>query len=1669
MNEKDVARQIDFRSHLSEDWRTVHNLWKNIKTYVDAHAGGTGSSAFIGLTDVPASYSGAGYKLVRVNTGATALEFATLQGTTNQVTVTPGSGVLTLALPQDIHTGASPTFDHLHISNDLFMAENKDFVHSVLRRRVKIFPYPGAAFGPGIIYLRLHPITSGNLGSVRVTIFSDYNYAPAMGFLEADYAYHTSGGGSIDMSDFRVTRTSGWAWQNVVLGTLAIENGYLSIPVYLVNSDTLNVVIEWFDSSNIIKDNLTVTSWATATFPTRNIQSIQSGLEVFSDITIDTGHLHINSGGDSFSIRGGNSPAGEYGGGTWIEGGNDDLVIFGASDGTAGKGTQIMYLEPGMWRSALRILNTASGFGNLLLMTSGGNVGIGTGTVQAPLHISNPGSGVVPMLRLCAGSYGPTEGPAIVFYNQYENKYMGSIHSEFPAGNGGYCDIVFSARYSEAVGERVRIKAVGDVGIRTSSPAVDFEIKGKESTAIAIRLSHYSDPSNFTEIKQNYGSGCAIQQSYNGYIALNASGGNVGVGTATIASKLHVSGGTAMTGGWGSVETLTHAYPVLVFESTAGGSKWAGIGYERANGLMFWTGATSVDVSATGVLAARFFDSGDATISGNLGVGVVSPLAKLHVRGVARGGGDPTYRGDVYIEQVGNAAAAHGGLEFKVDPGGSGYGHRIMGAFDGVDGYDLLFQNRMDAAAWSTKMLIMDNGNVAIGLSSTSYKLAADGNARFYGTTTTHGLIVPDSIQNDQLAMTDLLPAIVNSDLFQDFLAFRFPDLAERDVGLGGGWESDDDWSYRWFDSGRNDQNIQMLAYGDVGFRMTWNNVGYRFFDYLFMTHATCGHTMTTKIEMSSNGTSWTTVFTTGSYSSWPGHTLYKYSWNNSPDKYYLRMTWTPTWNPSYSAYNIYVYNIRYFGAYPPNGATKPFTWDYARNFFLPYNFLLGAQTVGTGASYVIAVSTSGAPSTSPTDMFQMYSKDAGGVAGKATAHIRNEDGSVIILDDDYSTYANAAHASRHQSGGADSIKLDDLATPDDNTDLNVSTARHGLVPKLTNTGVAYLRDDGVWNAPSVQDHQLLSATHTDVVVNAPVRGALIVGNATPKWDSLLKGTSGFFLKAGASDVTWAAHGLTYSDVGAAQATHASQHKSGGGDTIKLDELAAPTDITTLNATTGVHGLCPKLSGVTTTFLRGDGTWNAITGTDHQLLSGTHTDTVTNAPERGAIIYGTATPKWEKLAKGTSGYVLKAGASDISWAALSASDFGLGTSNTPQFAGIGVGAAYSTASIVNISGTFTLASSGVDGLRINPTLEPDNTYGAIGLAIGPSFTAPTGETLGPYYGLWIGILTKTGTGTVDTCVGAYINSPTAGTTNKSLYVGGAAKAEFNPAVQMNAYLDIAEQSAPATPSSGYGRIYFKTDGYLYAKNDGGTESQITGVTGGGGKLKSQAFTSDGTWTLPTGVTLCWVTAVGGGGGGEAGITSTRGGGAGGGGAYYYRFPVTVSANVSVTIGTAGTAGTGSSGANGGTGGNTTFGALLTAHGGLGGGISGSGYGGTGGGDVGFGANQATAGSAGNSPTIRGSFYIPGAGGGAGTTTSPTSGGAGAYQVRYAGGAGGASTYGGGGGAGAMGAGGTGGTSGVAGTAGATNGGAGGGGGWGGATYTNGGAGGTGWLLVEWIE
>ena len=72
---------------------------------------------------------------------------------------------------------------------------------------------------------------------------------------------------------------------------------------------------------------------------------------------------------------------------------------------------------------------------------------------------------------------------------------------------------------------------------------------------------------------------------------------------------------------------------------------------------------------------------------------------------------------------------------------------------------------------------------------------------------------------------------------------------------------------------------------------------------------------------------------------------------------------------------------------------------------------------------------------------------------------------------------------------------------------------------------------------------------------------------------------------------------------------------------------------------------------------------------------------------------------------------------------------------------------------------------------------------------------------------------------------------------------------LNGDIDVNGFVDVAEQTAPATPASGRMRVYAKSDGKLYAKNDAGTEYELTGGGGGGGVYT--ALIGDGSSTSIT--------------------------------------------------------------------------------------------------------------------------------------------------------------------------------------------------------------------------
>lgn len=101
-----------------------------------------------------------------------------------------------------------------------------------------------------------------------------------------------------------------------------------------------------------------------------------------------------------------------------------------------------------------------------------------------------------------------------------------------------------------------------------------------------------------------------------------------------------------------------------------------------------------------------------------------------------------------------------------------------------------------------------------------------------------------------------------------------------------------------------------------------------------------------------------------------------------------------------------------------------------------------------------------------PVDNTKEMRIDVGAVA-TATVRVLIMPDQNVDLAPNTGTFSAATHASRHQNGGADSIKLDDLAAPDDNTDLNASASAHGLLRKLSGVATDYLDGTGNWSTPA--------------------------------------------------------------------------------------------------------------------------------------------------------------------------------------------------------------------------------------------------------------------------------------------------------------------------------------------------------------------------------------------------------------------------------------------------------------------------------------------------------------------------------------------------------------------------------------------------------------------------
>ena len=222
----------------------------------------------------------------------------------------------------------------------------------------------------------------------------------------------------------------------------------------------------------------------------------------------------------------------------------------------------------------------------------------------------------------------------------------------------------------------------------------------------------------------------------------------------------------------------------------------------------------------------------------------------------------------------------------------------------------------------------------------------------------------------------------------------------------------------------------------------------------------------------------------------------------------------------------------------------------------------------------------------------------------------------------------------------------------------------HDSVTLATDHGLSLSGQQLAMGTPSTltaaTTNTVTTTTHTHAITGFAIAGAAPAAHQLDGALHTVAGlTTGHFLKAtGATTFGFAAHGMTYSDVGAAATSHA-------------------------------HAWADITSGLPTTWAP----------TAHDLLSTSHGDTTAGAVARGDLIVGTgASAKWGRLAVGTIGTIVSSDGTDTKYQSLATLGIApasaiSGTSGTIAMFNAG-GTSVGNSILTQSAGAVTLTSAG---------------------------------------------------------------------------------------------------------------------------------------------------------------------------------------------------------------------------------------------------------------------------------------------------------------------------------------------------------------------------------------
>jgi hypothetical protein len=342
----------------------------------------------------------------------------------------------------------------------------------------------------------------------------------------------------------------------------------------------------------------------------------------------------------------------------------------------------------------------------------GGNVGIGTASPTQKLEVNGSTwvSGTVYINRGVNSTEGYTyfDHPGTQVWKQ---GIFSDNTSTFSIGNGGGFTRLFN------------ITNAGNVGIGITNPSEKLAVAGR----ITLSGSEFSfsgdEDKNITVFSNRL---LNLRTNDTTRVTITGSG-NVGIGTTSPATKLHVVGDQILDDG-------TNGRLTFSLESGENNVYSTTTGFGSYKPLRFTSSEYTYRIGGTEIMRI--------TNSGNVGIGTTSPTAKLNVIGSIRvsDGTDQGYvyfrqdRDDVYIGENSGyqlTMGAPSGVIIETDSNNNGFG---------------LFNVTRQAVS---QFYIGDNGNVGINVATPQAKLQVSGssnvlNVRGSGSATTSSIFSVD-------------------------------------------------------------------------------------------------------------------------------------------------------------------------------------------------------------------------------------------------------------------------------------------------------------------------------------------------------------------------------------------------------------------------------------------------------------------------------------------------------------------------------------------------------------------------------------------------------------------------------------------------------------------------------------------------------------------------------------------------------------------------------------------------------------------------------------------------------------------------------------------------------------------------------------------------------------